>query len=352
MRGSRVVAAVAIGVAVAFAIVACSSFEEEAPVDTSPESGGETPRGSDGGDGGADAIVDGAVVEGSSDSDLGDDAAVTLASGLGGLVGVAVSSDSVFVAKGDDGTVRRLPILGGDGGTTTILSGLNGLSNIAVVGSYVVYSTSQGQLGRADFVGMSTQNASIGPIKGLVRNDASSVFGIKVNASNNDVRKYDINLNSGEGYGGVEPASDVAVFGSTVYWTTEATGAITIGSTGGTPAATTFKSSEVGCGSIAADAVGAYWTTASAVRGKASGDAGATTLANERAVAIAANAGAVYWLTAAPPGRLRRGKMDAPAVTLASGFVANFTPSQKVIALTAQYVIWITSDGRVMRHDR
>jgi hypothetical protein len=146
---------------------------------------------------------------------------------------------------------------------------------------------------------------------------------------------------------------DVAVQGSNVYWTESSgsrIGTVAIGQSNGT----TLADGEADCQSIAADASGVYWARPDGglVRAMRTDAAGATDLATGEThpFSLAADDSGVYWLTT--DGKLRRKRVDQelPPVVLAAGFAATFTTGYvHAIALTSRYVVWLTSDGRVLR---
>jgi hypothetical protein len=152
---------------------------------------------------------------------------------------------------------------------------------------------------------------------------------------------------------GLSNPHDVTVAGTAIYWTESAQvskGAI------GASTSSVVASGETGCESIAANAAGAYWTRPNEGLVRSSvpvgGTVGASSLAEKEVLpsSIAADDTDVYWLTG--DGRLRRKTIgqELPPATLAKGFASAFAGTHvKAIALTSMYVVWITTDGRVLR---
>jgi len=326
----------------------CSSFDEESG--GTPDAGAGAPDGAaadaSGGGDGATTDEDGSVVDGSLD-----DTSVTLASGLTGLVSLAVTNNDAFVAR-SDGSILKLPLTGGDGGTMLLLDKLDGLSSIAIAGNFVVYSTSMAIIGRVGTAGGSLSSSNVGLLRAFVGADTMSVFSLRTNGATHEVRRYDINLSPSDGYANLPlPPDDLALVGDKLFWTSSTAGIVYAGDTKNAAPPRAWTTAELGCGPVAADAFGVYWATPAGVRARVM-DAGTSTLAPDRTAAIAAADGDVYWLVRDAPGFLRSKRNGKTVQTLASGFALNFAPGQKAIALTPQYVVWITTDGRIMRHDR
>ncbi|MBS2011794.1 MAG: hypothetical protein JST00_02675 [Deltaproteobacteria bacterium] len=338
---------VAATLACASAFAACSSFEED-PVTPQPEAGVDAAS-----ERAPEDVLDAGTDTSSTDLDagFGDDATTVLASGLTGLLALTVSdTQEVFVAS-TNGEIRKLPLIGGDGGTKVIRTEPN-VTGIAAVGPRLMWATAGNKLGRCDFDGNFTIDRSDAPLIALTPADSNSIFTVK---QGNEVRRYEsTNLNTGEGYVTGPGIADVAVASTTLYWAESPSGTIWSGPTTAMVSATQLVTGEIGVNGIAADLFGVSWLTPTAVKGRATNQA-PKVISNDKAVAIAARDGAVYWLANAPPGRLRKAELNddvGPRQTLASGFPVDFKPSQKAIALTPTFVVWITSDGRVLRHPR
>ena len=105
-----------------------------------------------------------------------------------------------------------------------------------------------------------------------------------------------------------------------------------------------------------ADASGVYWTQPSAglVRVSVSLGGPVDTLASNEVQphSLVTDATSVYWLTHG--GKLKRLAKGATPGTLATTFAAGFNTSfaemrVRALAQNAQYLVWITTDGRVLR---
>jgi len=151
---------------------------------------------------------------------------------------------------------------------------------------------------------------------------------------------------------------DLAIAGSNVWFTESGAGKIWLAAMdnqGGLPQEQV--TGESGCESIAVDTVGVYWTRPGDGLVKMLDHADNTTkpIASSEGMpfGVAADDSGVYWLT--NDGKLRRWRPSAqdalPPSTVSSGFKASFADRRgRRIALTSQYVVWITSDGKVLRH--
>ncbi len=150
---------------------------------------------------------------------------------------------------------------------------------------------------------------------------------------------------------------NATVAGTEIYWTDTLSKSVShiapSDNSGGTVAG-----DEPGCDAIAADGLGVYWTrTDGNVRMLAlpltAGSEPTTLAINQNGPSsIVADATGVYWLTR--DGKLQRFDRvisDAlPPRPFAEGFASNFASDDiRAIALTSKYVVWITSDGKVLR---
>ena len=150
---------------------------------------------------------------------------------------------------------------------------------------------------------------------------------------------------------------DLAVTDTNVYWTESGTATVWTAIRGQPGTYVPFAQVEDGCESIAADGNGVYWTLPTGqVRTKLPNAFGASSVegadAEQTPFSLAVDASGLYWLT--EDGTLRRSRRDGSAAeTLASGFPSKFSDRRvQAIALNSTYVVWITTDGRVLRLDK
>jgi hypothetical protein len=171
--------------------------------------------------------------------------------------------------------------------------------------------------------------------------------------------KYYVQLNNFMllGANTIETASDpvggLALRGTGVFWTDPVAGKVRRYDIGAGNVAQTVQAMEFGCGSVATSSLGVYWTTPSDVSVKnSSADAGAPLAASQNApFSLIADDQGVYWLT--KNGELQSAGTapgERPLRTIARDFPVLFPDVPiRAIALTPTYVVWLTSDGQILR---
>lgn len=352
-RGLAVRIALFGSIASGAAFVACSSFEAD-PTPPDEEAGADATTAGDTGGGEAGDAGDASP----SDARVDEDATTVLAQGLTGLVGITVTDLGDVVVARKSGEIVRLPITGGDGGATLVIDKQTSLSALAsVTGPTIMFATSEspsGKIARVDLDGSNYagKNAD-GTLTAVTKGNTGSILALR---NGGRIVRHQLDLGVVDVYPGLSPTDDIALSGNTLYWADALNGVVWKGDAI-TPSSVQYVTGETSCNGVAVDPFGVYWVTSTAVRARPLADGGGDkkTISAERAIAIAARDGTAYWITAGPPSSLRKADLTddvGPRQTLASGFPADFTPSQKPIALTSTYVVWITSDGRVLRHDR
>jgi hypothetical protein len=336
--------------AVTAAAAACSqSYAETAQADAA------TPDASTPDDAPAEAAID-------TDTATGDSARpptfTELATGLTGLSGVAATETDVYFTELGPGNVSSVPI--GGGAVTTITTGTGAPGPIVIAGGFLFWGdTGAASLSRRPLAGGTVSSAVLALGKNP-RALAASADRIVVDAVDiagvGEMQQYGFDFVAGPSVGGLANPFDVAVVGTSIYWTESAGARIGMGVTGnGTNQEIAIG--ETGCESIAASSAGVYWTRPAEglVRTIVAMGAGATTLAAKELapMAVAGDSTDVYWLTG--DGLLRRKTLgqELPPATLAKGFSSAFFDKRvRAIALTSQYVVWITTDGRVLRTNK
>jgi hypothetical protein len=335
------------------AIAACSSFTSEAP----PADGGSEAATADGPTTAEDG---GAQPEGA----IGDGAATgvtVLASGYTDLAGItADESTDYFIDRAAMGTIRSVPIAGG---TVSPVAVTNARPSSIVSTPAAVFwgdPTTKALTRWTKVTGAldSITPTDKGPVALAVANDRIVVAALGAGTMG-DVQQYDFNFTSGPSVMSQDNPWDVTVAsGTTIYWTENGTGAIWQGMTGvGT--AKSRVNGETGCESIASNSSGLYWTRPAfgvVRRLNAAGlvDAGtAEEIANgqQQPFSLAADASGVYWMVA--DGMIRHLDISDVVATLVNPTKTTFDDHHiQAIALTTKYVVWITSDGQVLRTDK
>lgn len=351
---SRRFGAAAFGACAALAtavVVACSQSYAE---DTKP---GEVADGGVEADTWVEPLVDGDVTGRADAQPL--PAFTVLVSGLTELSGIAATETDVYFTERNLGNVSSVPI--GGGVPSTIAAGAGSPGPIVVAGGFLFW----GDTGAAKLIRRTLSDGTLvtaTPTPGKnPRAIAATADRLVVaaigGASVGEIQQYAFDFNPGTSVAGVANPFDVAVAGASIYWTESSGARIGMGTIGGV-ANQDLALGEMGCESIAANAAGVYWTRPddglvrmiSTMTG-----AGATTLAAKELapMSVTVDDMDVYWLTG--DGLLRRKTLgqELPPATLAKGFSSTFIDKRvRAIALTSQYVVWITTDGRVLRTDR
>jgi hypothetical protein len=343
--------ALAIGACAVLAGAACSqSYAEDAKPD------GATPDA---------AAADDAPVDADVAADAAADVApkpttfTELASGLMDLGGVAADETTVYVTERGPGNVKSLPIGGGAVATLSASTGAPG--PIVLADGFVFW----GDVGALKLARMATAGGAIsstptgtGKAPHAIAAAADRIVVVTVAAGGGgEVQQYLFDLTAGPVVSGLSNPFAVAVVGSDIYWTESSGSRIGKGSVGAA-FNTTVSNGEPGCESITANAAAIYWTrddgsVQSAAGG--SGAAGVTALTTGEVgpLSVTADDTDVYWLTS--NGTLRRKTIgqELPPATLAKDFASAFVDRRvRAIALTSKYVVWITTDGRVLRTDK
>ena len=169
-----------------------------------------------------------------------------------------------------------------------------------------------------------------------------------------EVQQYSFGLSAALVVSGLASPFDVAVAGTAIYWTESSSGRIgrgTIDVANSTRCRRRRDGLRVNRRQRRGGLLDAAerWSRAHAV---ATGSVTGMSLAEKETSpsSIAADDTDVYWLTG--DGKLRRKTIgqELPPATLASGFKAAFAGTHvRAIALTSKYVVWLTTDGRVLR---
>ncbi len=339
--------------AVSVAAVACSSAYGDATT-TPPEEAGAEAAADAGVEVDAPALpTDGAVAEAGS-------AAFTLGSGLGELGGVSATETHVyFTVRKAPGIgapgVKRVPI--GGGPVETIVSGGSGstLGPVVALEPWLTWvDPGVGGLYRKRLAGGSTSSRLLQnpPLVALAAVTDLVAVASAGGGAGGSVQTYDGALASAGTITGPSDPFDIAFGGISVWWTAPSAQQVGRGALVG-PQAAPFDG-ETDCQFIAADANGAYWTRPSAGLVRAFvGQTGTllTLAAMENAPSsLAVDDSGLYWLTG--DGKLRRKRLDQelPPATLDQGFPSAFAGTHiRAIALTSSYVVWLTTDGSVLR---
>ncbi len=330
------------------AIVACGSF-----------SGSDEASGPDA----ATPGIEGGTTDGpaSGDANAGGDSAgravpTEIASGLTDLQGIAATDTTVYVLEHNDGLVRSVPI---DGGTIGTVDGNAGAPlGIAVANGSLYW----GDVGVAHVV--KRQPLDGGALSSTTTDDKGAfafaaaldrMVVATTNGSVGEIRQFMFDLASGPVVGVLGNVFDVAAFGGDIYWTESGSGRIGHGKTGdGTN--DTFAMDPGDCQSIAADSSGVYWIkrTPGLIRSTVSGAVVDVASGEPSPHSLTADGTYLYWLTR--EGKLRR-LAHAPGsqpTTLAEGFASqfDFQLRARALAWTPKYLVWITTDGRILRLPR
>jgi hypothetical protein len=337
---------------------ACSSFSEgEAAPDTGmPDASGPVDLDAE--------APDTAVLP---DSGRGPSAVTVLASGFTGLAGVAATEEQVYFVERSTGIVHAVPL--GGGATTDFAREalLPSPAGVVVSGGLVLWIDPSARM--VAYRGVTGTTTSV-----LTVSDSLWPRSIATSASAGAPQIVMTVSDQDESSGGsvLELSSfasaptyvassfgtpfDVALLGKQVVWTDKSIGEVWAAELGGSGGAA-FAMGELACESIAIDAEGIYWTKPAegAVRMALSPTAAPpTSLASGelKPFSLVADASGVYWMT--EDGKLRRStRSELPLQSVADGFASVFPDHHmQAVALTSKYVVWITSDGKVLRHDK
>jgi len=315
-------------------------------------------------DAGAEASAEDAQVDAEVDAFVADNAVppvpsfTELATGLVDLAGIAATETDVYFTEREPGNVRSVPIGGGAVATLATASGAPG--PIAIAGGHLFWANVGGkQLSRRPLVGAAVPlvASTSTTVPHALAAGADRIFVIALGPQGvGEAQQYDFDFVAGPVVGGLSNPFDVAVDGSAAYWTESSTGRIGRGANG-SALNDTVATGETGCEAIAANAAGAYWTRPSdgLVRAVSIQSFGVTSLAEKEVSpsSIAADDGDVYWLTGDGTVRRKRVGQELPPATIANGFKSAFAGTRvRALALTSKYVVWLTSDGRILRADK
>ena len=323
----------------------CSSTEGPAPPRSEADAGQEAasdarapgePPGSEAGDGDA-GLATGTTVLASTSMDL---------------AGLAATESTVyFIARGRS-AVHAVPLTGG--AVTPFDADTGSPSSVAVSESDVIWAD-RGGLVRRSFAGGASTTVTPQPPTAAspIVTGSGRLVAIGVEAGKSAILEYRLDLSTGTSIAPLGSPYEVAVAAGAVYWTEPQAGTIQTAPID-TSSVAVLATSETGCAALAADSSGVYWTRPAEglVRARLSGNGVTTLAASQQAPhSLVADESGVYWLT--EDGRLRRStRTELPLGTIAAGFGGAFTSPVHAIALTKQYVVWITNDGKVLRHDK
>ena len=333
------------------AVLACSAFSSD----------------DSGGGGGAEAGPDAPVIVDARAPDAGEtgvsDAApnawTVLATGFQDLQGIAATETDVFFVERARGIVHAVPIDGGSGQILPLSVGRSPSCIIAVQDGVVVGDYGKNELTYLPFpaTGLAqTFPTSAGPIALTAASPSQFLVVLRGTGNVGDIQAFNTPLVPGTVLrtGAANPY-DVATNPMGVFWSESAGSAIWSGVIDNADASAPFAGGEDDCESVAADDQGVYWTRVQGgyVRAKATNVNGVVSVATNEAgpFSIASDGSGVYWLTT--DGKLRRWtrSTEVQPATIASGFAAAIGADRQVqaIALTTQYVVWLTTDGSVLR---
>ncbi len=311
-------------------------------------------------DGGPDGDMPGSETStvdapGADAGDAGDaGVALELARGLVDLSSVAATETTVFVAERTPGRVRSIPIGGGSIGDVSTNAGSP--TGLAVTTTDLFWCNYGGkELLRQPLAGglivphtTSTKN----PFQIAIASDRVVTVTLDGVVGAGEIQQYAFDFTAGPSVGiATGNPYDVAALGTDFYWTESATGRIGRGQTGVSTNKDLVASGESDCQSIAVDSAGVYWARPSngLIRTAVTGNASDLATNETAPHSLAADGQALYWLTG--DGQVRRSThMDRKITTLATGYMTAFTDGRaQALALTSKYVVWLTTDGRVMR---
>lgn len=343
--------ALASSVVIAFAALACaaacSSFAAAGtPGDLVAESG-------------TDALaVDGTASEASPDTDAASgEAAFVLARDYPDLGAVTATDTTVYFTQPTPGAVRSVDLETG-GAVSDMQLNEGTPASIVVLGSKVVWGDRSKSTLRSrslDGGDITTQTLAGGlrPVAIAVAADKLVVVATGAGDSGK-LQVYDsaLTLETSTAAAYQNPW-DVAVLGSSVWWTESGGNAIWRATLPGFTVPTTIATVESDCRAIAVDPQGKlFWARYDDNLVRGFGMSGAFTLSpgEVNPTSVVANQTHVYWLTRDGKLRRRDNASKAPPVTLAQGFTVVGDERLRQIALTSKFVVWVTGDSRVLRH--
>ena len=311
--------------------------------------------GSEGGQSGLDgSATDALATDGATDATDSEVAApVELARGLVDLSGVAVTETTVFVAERTPGRVRSTPI--GGGSIADVSTNAGAPTGLAVTTTDLFWCNFGGkELLRRPLAGgpIASHTTSTSPFQIAIAADRLVTATLDGLLGAGEIQQYTFDLNAGPSVGiATGNPYDVAALGTDFYWTESATGRIARGQTGLNTNKDLVASGESDCQSIAVDGAGVYWARPSngLIRMALTGNASDLATNEVAPHSLAADGQALYWLTG--DGQVRRSThMDHKISTLATGYMTAFSDGRaQALAVTSKYVVWLTTDGRVMR---
>jgi hypothetical protein len=349
MRDRALLVGVSASLLAAAALLACSAFSADDTTDAGVENEGGAVLES--------GAAESAPPPGDSSPPPVPPGTTVLASGFDALAGIAATETTVYFTEQGVGQLVAVPLAGG--ATVVLFNGMGAPSGVAVSNGDVYWCEHSKRLLRR--VPVSSPGAS--PTDNLLQKGpfiiAPTVTGVVVGASS----VTDAGTSPGEidQFTSFNPpivsAADnplgVAASAQDIYWTESSIGRIGHAKLG-VGASDAFASNEGDCRSIAADAQGVYWTrpSVSKVRAKLVNSSGVIDLAAGEVgpSSLATDPTHVYWVSSL--GQIRRIKRTAGATveTVVDGFAPITDIHFQSLALTKDYVVWLTSDGRVLRH--
>lgn len=335
---------------------ACSSFEAADDAEADGSVDGVSPPPPDG------AAADGATADGSRDALASDAGYVTLVEGRTNITAVAIGGDTVYFAdnSGVGGRIDSVPVAGG--AVLTLQSTPFKPSAIAASAARVFWiDATNGKIGRVDKTGSNpfTREATKGPIGIAVY--ASRVLIANSNPPELEPLDMDVSAAGGPANAAAPPRSlSAAANADRAVWCEPNAGDIRQSpiQNASVSSVTSVTTSEFGCGSTATDSFATYWARQGAVYAKAkTSGAARTTLASPEndPFSLVADDQGLFWLTR--DGLLRTSsavQLDGGAArTLASGLKVNFADRRiTAVALAPAFVVWATSDGKILRTSR
>lgn len=280
--------------------------------------------------------------------------ALELARGLDNLSSVAVTETTVFVAERTLGRVRSIPI--GGGPIDDVSTNAGSPTGLAVTATDLFWCNYGGKeilrrpLAGGTIVPHSTSTK--GPFQIAIASDRLVTATLDGLQGAGEIQQYMFDFSAGPSIGiATGNPYDVAALGTGFYWTESATGRIARGETGANTNKDLVPSGESDCQSIAVDSAGVYWARPSngLIRMVVTGNPSDVATNEAAPHSLAADGQALYWLTG--DGQVRRSThADRSRTTLAKGYMTSFADGRaQALALTSKYVVWLTTDGRVMR---
>lgn len=307
---------------------------------------------------------DGNTVDGDGCSQLCRFSAVALASGLNGPTLFAVGSAYVYWTNYTEGTVKRVPIVGGS--VDLLASGLAGPWAIAVDSTQVFWTDVGVDPEHIPNTGTVTRMPLAGGTANVFKTEESNPVSVAVTSSyvywSNDrsalssVERATLTGTDAEVLvSGMNGASRIAIDSTHIYWTSLFFGEVLkVVLAGGTLSdIDAVALGQSGPADIAVDSTHVYWTvlnTGAVRRAPVAGGSAATLVSGQSSpMGIAVDATNVYWINNGSGDVLQRPLAGGTILTVASG-----QNNPTVIKVDSTHIYWVNSgtgsgDGSIMR---